>query len=190
VVLATLAHTPVRFVGAWRRDVSGHWRTAGARTSPPSGFKSSRKAATPFHALINYAYAIVKTEAMITLHAHGFDPGLGILHTDKRYRGSLVHDLIEPVRPVVDGMVLELLGQHALERGGVYETREGVCRLGPSMARRQAQWAPALRPRLEAHATELAVLLLGGRSTRPARRRDAAAAGKGSKRRLTGRASP
>jgi CRISPR-associated protein Cas1 len=54
-------------------------------------------AATPFHALINYAYAILETEATITLQAHGFDPGIGILHTDKRYRGSLAHDLMEPV---------------------------------------------------------------------------------------------
>lgn len=83
-----------------------HWRTAGPRTSPASGLKSSRKAATPFDALINYAYAILETEATIALHAHGFDPGIGILHTDKRYRGSLAHDLMEPVRPVVDGLVI------------------------------------------------------------------------------------
>ena len=129
-------------------------------------------------------------EATITLHTHGFDPGLGILHTDKRYRGSLAHDLMEPVRPVVDGMVLELLAEHALESGDVYETREAVCRLGPCMARRLARWAPALRPPLEAHASEIAALLLGGRSTRPQRRRNATTAGKGSKRRLAGRASP
>src|SRR5688572_3604835 len=125
----TLASTPVRFAGSWRSSVPTHWHTAGARTSPPSGFKSSRKAATPFHALINYAYAILETEAMITLHTHGFDSGLGILHTDKRYRGSLAHDLMEPVRPLVDGMVLDLLDEHPLERGDVLETREGVCRL-------------------------------------------------------------
>jgi len=39
--------------------------------------KSSRKAATPFHALINYAYAILETEATIVLQTHGFDPGMG-----------------------------------------------------------------------------------------------------------------
>jgi CRISP-associated protein Cas1 len=80
------------------------------------------KAATPFHALINYEYAILETEATIALQAHGFDPGLGILHTDKRYRGSFAHDLMEPVRRVVDGLVLDLLVEHPLERGDVYET--------------------------------------------------------------------
>jgi hypothetical protein len=37
-----------------------------------------------------------ETEATIVLQAHGFDPGIGILHTDKRYRGSLAHDLKTP----------------------------------------------------------------------------------------------
>jgi hypothetical protein len=181
----TRASTPVEFAGPWHAGVPDHWRTAGGRTSPPSGFKSSRKAATPFHALVNYAYAILETEATITLHTHGFDPGLGILHTDKRYRGSLAHDLMEPVRPVIDGMILELLAEHALERGDVYETREGICRLGAPMARR-LRWAPALRASLEDHAGRLGVLLLGVGCTRPARRRNAATSGKGGKRRLEG----
>ena len=47
---------------------------------------------------MNYAYAILETEATITLQAYGFNPGIGVLRTDKRYRGSLAHDLTEPVR--------------------------------------------------------------------------------------------
>jgi CRISPR/Cas system-associated endonuclease Cas1 len=50
---------------------------------------------------------------------------MGILHTDKRYRGSLAHDLMEPVRPVVDGLVIDLVQKRKLARGDVYETREG-----------------------------------------------------------------
>ena len=59
--------------------------------------------------------------ASVSRIAYGFDPGIGILHTDKRYRGSLAHDLMEPARPLVDGMVLDLLDGHALERADVYE---------------------------------------------------------------------
>jgi CRISPR-associated endonuclease Cas1 len=180
----TLASVPVLFDSSWQNGVPSHWQTAGARTSPPSGFKSSRKASTPFHALINYGYAILETEATIALQAHGFDPGMGILHTDKRYRGSLAHDLMEPIRPVVDGMVLELLAERALERGEVYETREGVCRLRPSMARSLAAWAPSLRPAVANCARELEASLLGTRATHPARRRNATTAGKGGKRRV------
>jgi CRISPR/Cas system-associated endonuclease Cas1 len=186
----TLAALPVTFDRQWEKAVPDHWHTAGARTSAPSGFKSSRKAATPFHALVNYAYAILETEATITLQAHGFDPGMGILHTDKRYRSSLAHDLMEPLRPVVDGLVTDLVEAGPLARGDVYETREGVCRLGPPLARRLAGWAPSLRPALANSAQELEALLLGTRATRPARRRNATTAGKGGKRRRAGRASP
>jgi CRISPR-associated protein Cas1 len=76
-----------------------------------------RRPATQFHALVNYGYAILETEATVVLQAHGFDPGIGILHTDKRYHGSLASDLMEPLRPVLDGMVIELVRSTALARG-------------------------------------------------------------------------
>lgn len=179
----TLAGLPVTFDANWRKAIPDHWRLAGARTSPPSGFKSSRKAATPFHAVVNYGYAILETEATIALQAHGFDPGMGILHTDKRYRGSLAHDLMEPVRPVIDGMVIKLIADRALGRGDVYETREGVCRLGPRLARNLAGWAPDLRKPLPVHARYIVELLLDRKVSPPARKRRAAIGGKGGRRR-------
>jgi CRISPR-associated endonuclease Cas1 len=184
----TLAGLPVRFEAGWRRRVPDHWHPAGARTSPPSGFKSSRKAATPFHALVNYSYALLETEATIVLQAHGFDPGMGILHTDKRYRGSLAHDLMEPVRPVVDGLVIEFLANHKLTRGDVYETREGVCRVGPPVASSLAQWGGLLRVSLQMHARALIDLLADRKASAPARKRSAAIAGKAGKRRAVARA--
>lgn len=108
---------------------------------------------------------------------------MGILHTDKRYRGSLAHDLMEPVRPLVDGMVLELLAEQPLQRGNVYETREGVCRIGPPLVRRLAEWAPAMREPLQVHARALIDLLADGEVSPPARKRSAVIAGKGGKRR-------
>jgi len=184
----TLAGLPVSFAANWRESVPSHWHTAGARTSPPSGFKSSRKAATPFHALINYGYAILETEATIVLQAHGFDPGMGILHTDKRYRGSLAHDLMEPLRPVVDGLVIQLVENHTLARGDVYETREGVCRIGPPLGRMLAEEASALRQPLHRHARVLANVLADGKANTPTRKRSTVTAGKGGKRQVTARA--
>jgi CRISPR-associated endonuclease Cas1 len=185
----TLAGLTVSFNARWRNAVPEHWRVPGPRTSSPSGFKSSRKAATPFHALINYGYAILEMEATIALQAYGFDPGLGILHTDKRYRGSLAHDLMEPVRPGVDGLVMDLVEKRALARGDVYESREGVCRLGPSLCQMMARWASTLRSPLELQARVLARLLVADRNlaVRPARRRAGATSGKGGKRRVTPR---
>lgn len=191
----TLAHAPVRFDKDWRRHVPEHWHYGGLRTSPPSGFKSSRKAATPLHAFVNYAYAVLETEATIVLQEFGFDPSLGLMHTDKRYRGSLATDLIEPVRPVADEAVLELIADRELRRGDIYETREGVCRLGPPLARELADRGLSLREALTPHAAELAKRLLGGSRGRsaapPARRRgDQRASGKGGRRAMAPRYSP
>ena len=51
---------------------------------------------------------------------------------------------MEAGRPTADETVLELLGRRELRRGDVYETREGVCRIGPDLARELAQQGPAL----------------------------------------------
>src|SRR5207247_6396949 len=102
----TMAQVPIHFEPVMEGRVPEHWLRGGPRTSSGSGFKGPRKANTPLHALANYAYAVLETEARIALQAYGFDPGLGILHTDKRYRGSLAADLMEPVRPLADEVVL------------------------------------------------------------------------------------
>jgi CRISPR-associated endonuclease Cas1 len=144
----TIARLPVRFAAGWRDAVPDHWHTAGPRTSPIDK-KMPRRAATPVHAMLNYGYAILETEAILACHAAGLDPALGLMHTDTRYRRSLATDLMEPVRPIVDRFVLDLSTGRELERGAVSETREGVCRLGPDLARHFAASAPLLRSRLE-----------------------------------------
>lgn len=178
-------HVPVRFHRSWADRIPKHWRIGGPRTSALSGMKRSQKAATPLHALVNYAYAILETEATIALQAFGFDPSLGILHSDKRYRGSMAADLMEAGRPAADEGVLELLGTRELRRGDVYETREGVCRLGPELARELARSSLVMREALTSPAAQLAKTLLGEDGKRvapPARRRSRGETGKGGKR--------
>jgi CRISPR/Cas system-associated endonuclease Cas1 len=66
--------------------------------------------------ILNYGYAILETEAILACHAMGLDPALlGLMHADTRYRGSLASDLMKPVRPNVDKLVLELLTGRELE---------------------------------------------------------------------------
>lgn len=182
----TLAQVPIEFETAMARRVPGHWRYGGPRTSSGSGFKGARKANTPLHAAANYAYAVLETEARLALQAYGFDPGLGILHTDKRYRGSLAADLMEPVRPVADEVVLKVLAE-PLQRGDVYETREGVCRVGPRIVKALAVASPGLREALLPHASRLSSALVGrsGGETRRPRRREPGTVGKGARLRTT-----
>jgi CRISPR-associated protein Cas1 len=85
----------------------------------------------------------------------GFDPTLGLMHADKRYRPSLASDLMEPVRPVAARIVIELLESKELERGEGVETRQGVCRLGTEMARELGIHAHSLRRAVGPHAERL-----------------------------------
>ena len=90
----------------------------------------------------------------------GFDPTMGLMHTDKRYRSALSSDLMEPVRPVVDRLAFQLLRDRELSRGDVVETRQGVCRLGVGLARELGGHSIALREAVGPHAERLARELL------------------------------
>src|SRR2546428_423343 len=94
---------PITFPKCDLRRVPDHWRTFGTRQSPLSG--SPRLAS---------------------------DPGLGVLHVDTPARDSLACDLMEPVRPLVDGFVLDWIMREPLRRECFFEQRDGNCRLmGP-----------------------------------------------------------
>jgi len=161
---------PIRFDRRLRSNVPEHWHTAGPRTSKLDR-QWPRRAMTPVHAALNFAYAIVEAEAVLAAYAVGFDPSIGLMHTDVRYRGSLAIDLMEPIRPVADEFVLDLLEERELCRGDVVETRRGVCRLGPALVKQVVQVAPALRVGVGPIAERLADRLLGRAPTPLTRRR-------------------
>jgi CRISPR-associated endonuclease Cas1 len=150
------ARLPVRLDPALRRTAPEHWHVAGPRTSEAENKNRARKATSPVHAIINYSYAILETEATIACHVMGLDPSLGVMHTDLRYRSSLSTDLMEPGRPVVDATVLDLLESRELRRGDIHETREGVCRVGPELANELAGHALEYRMAVAPYAEQLA----------------------------------
>jgi len=176
----TIARFPVAFDRSWKREIPDHWHVAGARTSAAENKARARKATTPVHAMLNYTYAVLETEATIAAHKLGFDPSIGLMHADKRYRGSLATDLMEPVRPVADALVLGLLRDHVVRRGDVVETHEGVVRIGPPLAQTLAALSDGLRAAVAPHAEQLArTLLQSANYPRPlTRARHAAALGR------------
>jgi CRISPR-associated endonuclease Cas1 len=128
-----------------RKDLSRvpeHWRVFGGRRSPISG--SPRHAANPANAMLNYLYAPLESEARLAVAAMGLDPALGFLHLDTGYRDSLACDLMEPVRPQVDGYVLDWLNREPLKREWFFEQRDGNCRLMGPFAARLSETVPAV----------------------------------------------
>jgi CRISPR-associated endonuclease Cas1 len=148
---------PIRFA---RRDadrVPAHWRTFGGRASPLTG--NPRLAGNPANAILNYLYALLEGEAAIAARIVGLDPGLGVLHADLDNRDSLATDLMEPVRPLVDRWVLTFLADRALAAADIYETRQGVCRLMPTIAAELTETIPLWRKLVGRVAEDVASLL-------------------------------
>jgi CRISPR/Cas system-associated endonuclease Cas1 len=129
-----LSSTPVRWGAA--DVVPDHWRTLGVRRSRLSD--NAQHATTPGQALRNFIGGLAGAEILIACRSIGLDPGLGIgLHDDVRGRQSLVWEVMEAVRPVLDGLTLRILGTRAWRRGDFHELSSGEVRLRPD-------W-PALR---------------------------------------------
>lgn len=162
---------PVRFAKADRKRRPDYWQRFGTRVSPLAG-TGPRKAVNPANAILNYLYAILEAEARIAALAVGADPMLGFLHTDQRNRDSLACDLMEPARPRVDALVLDLLEKRELRKEEFFEMPDGQCRLMPSLTGELIQtgprWARIVLP--EAQRVAATLLEMGGVGGRSARR--------------------
>ena len=123
-------------------QVPEHWLEFRTRRSPLHAGHSPRNATNPVNALLNYAYGLAEVECRLALVRVGLDPGMGIMHTDRKYRDSLALDLLEPLRPLVEQQVLQMLSVRNFTAGDFHETRTGVCRLMPALTEELAGWLP------------------------------------------------
>lgn len=152
-----------------RRDaglVPAHWLTVGTRGSLLAA--GPRLAVNPANAILNYVYAILEGEASIAARLVGLDPGLGVMHADQLNRDSLAADLMEPIRPLVDRFVLGLFTDRYVAAADFYETRQGVCRITPALARDLAATSPVWARAVGRVAEDVARLLDDGGRGGPA----------------------
>ena len=115
-----------------RRDqaaVPQHWLKFEGRRSVLGSTSSNRRAERPTNAILNYLFALAEGECRRACLVLGLDPGLGLLHADAAGRDSLALDILEPIRPRVEGYVLDLLGQRIFKRSDFAEGPDGTCRL-------------------------------------------------------------
>lgn len=150
-------NVPVTFAARDAKTLPAHWSRVGPRRSGIS--QGPIKATSPAHAILNYLYAIVESEATLALRAVGCDPALGVLHVDAASRPSLACDLMEPVRPLVDRFVLRLLRERVFLKADFFERRDGNCRLLPSLTHALSATAPEWAERLAPFAEEIASML-------------------------------
>jgi CRISPR-associated protein Cas1 len=62
------------------------------------------------NAMLNYGYTVLRAGVARAIVAAGLHPGLGIFHRHPHNPMPLADDLMEPFRPFVDELVLQLLG--------------------------------------------------------------------------------
>ena len=142
--------TTPRFATVDRRRVPPHWTVFEGRRSVLASSNANRKAERPVNALLNYCFGLLEAEAIFACQAVGLDPGLGIVHADAKSRQSFALDLMEPVRPDVDGFVLDMVEQRTFRKAEFTETSDGHVRLlAPvthELAETMPQWAKSLGP--------------------------------------------
>ena len=64
---------------------------------------------TRFNSLLNYGYTILRAALVRSIVSAGLIPALGVFHKKRDNPFCLADDLIEPLRPLVDRVVKELL---------------------------------------------------------------------------------
>jgi CRISPR-associated endonuclease Cas1 len=99
----------------------------------------NRHATHPVNAMLNYAYAVLESQVRIATVAHGLDRTIGYLHTSRPGRAALVYDLMEPLHPRVDGLVLDFLQSHSFAPNDFVLGADGVCRLHPQLAKQASR---------------------------------------------------
>lgn len=86
--------------------------------------------------MLNYAYGILENDVRMHLAGMGFDLSVGVLHTSYERQQPIVYDLMEPLRPVVDRAILDIVQAHTFTPGDFTLLGSGVCRVNPQFAKR------------------------------------------------------
>jgi len=88
-----------------------YWTIIGRKMFDPFNFegRTKRNPTNPFNSCINYLYGMLRNQIETAILSIGLDPALGIMHRDGYKLPSLVFDLIEPFRPIIDRVLIEAI---------------------------------------------------------------------------------
>jgi CRISPR-associated protein Cas1 len=92
--------------------------------------REKRPAYDSFNALLNYLYGMLYPLVELSLIKSGLDPYMGILHTDRYNRPTMVYDCIEPYRHWAERVaVIELIAKNKLDENADFDCmdeKEGI----------------------------------------------------------------
>jgi CRISPR-associated protein Cas1 len=93
-------------------------------------------ASDPANALLNYGYAILESVCRKALNSVGLEPTIGFLHEARQVKYSLVYDLMEPYRWLVDTTIVECLEYERFGKKDFYRLDSYVLRLKPEAVKK------------------------------------------------------
>lgn len=125
---------PLRWKGTGQHPIPREWQWIGARSAFHAK-ETNRHATHPVNAVLNYAYGVLESQVRIATMAAGLDPTIGYLHACRPGRLALVYDLMEPIRPTADRMVLNFIRSQTFAPKDFMLTNAGGCRLHPRLVR-------------------------------------------------------
>jgi CRISPR-associated protein Cas1 len=162
-----------RYFAALKRLIPAEWGFSRRIYHPPTD---------PVNALLSLGYTLLLKDATAVVQLTGLDPFLGFFHAIDYGRPSLSLDLMEPFRPLVDGLVLAWIGEGKVtprdfgpqrpKDGAVLlndDARSRYFRAYEQQMERQVLYPPtgertACRRCLELQARQLAQVVLGKRA--------------------------
>lgn len=126
---------PLKWKGLGRKPIPQEWEKIGSRIGSGRGGKSNQLASHPVNAILNYVYGVLENQVRGHILAAGADTTIGYMHSNGKGRASLVFDLMEPLRPIMDRKVLEFVMGRTFSPDDFILNKNGVCRLHPQFAR-------------------------------------------------------
>ncbi len=123
----------LRWKGLGKKPIPQEWLCIGSRIGTG---KSNQFALHPVNAILNYVYGVLENQIRAQVLASGLDPTIGYIHSNfEKKRPTLVFDLMEPVRPVMDRKILKFVLERTFSPDDFILNKNGICRLHPQFAR-------------------------------------------------------
>ena len=118
-LLGIEGHAAHYYFSQWPTLIPAPWTFTGRHKRPPTD---------AINALLSLGYTLLYAEAVRTLYAAGLDVAKGFYHQANNRRHALACDVMEPVRAVIDGWVLNSVLNHTWHTQH-FNTQEQACLL-------------------------------------------------------------
>lgn len=130
-----MINMPIQWEHSSLAKIPLHWQRVPERISGISSSHNAQHATNPFHAMLNFAYALLKAQVLQSILIHGLDETIGFLHVPREGGQPFVYDLCEPFRSLVDISVLDIFDRMIFREGDFIQATTGECQLNEGLRR-------------------------------------------------------